>query len=293
MFLSYYNRLVQLRNPWGYGEWTGKWSDNSQMWTQQLREQLGGVHVSDDGTFFMPFNDFKAYFPSTTVCKYFDNFSTTSVQKKIAPGSILVFSVKVEEASQCYFTAHQDCMRFAPDPSVYKYSVVSVIVGRLGEYCAAKTEAAREVTVEVDAVPGTYYVWMRAFWEGDNPNSNEPLVKYLGFSTYTAKPTKVAEISGNRSKILFYEMYLDHARKNAVLTDFTGLGEPQCFKGSANLQEGSYIYYHNKSTSDLTEELDFVQLEGLELAPPYEGKNAKVGDKGAHYLFSNSDSLHQ
>jgi len=30
-------RLVELRNPWGSGEWTGAYSDNSPEWTPELK----------------------------------------------------------------------------------------------------------------------------------------------------------------------------------------------------------------------------------------------------------------
>ena len=50
-------RLCQLRNPWGQGEWTGAWSDNDSVWTDELRTQLG-AKVEDDGIFFIPFDDY-------------------------------------------------------------------------------------------------------------------------------------------------------------------------------------------------------------------------------------------
>lgn len=31
-------RILKLRNPWGSGEWTGDWSDKSELWTDELKE---------------------------------------------------------------------------------------------------------------------------------------------------------------------------------------------------------------------------------------------------------------
>jgi hypothetical protein len=71
-------RLVQLRNPWGkilrsiqcsislicvsgMKEWSGRWSDGSREWTPELRAELNHKDA-DDGTFWMPFEDFVSCF---------------------------------------------------------------------------------------------------------------------------------------------------------------------------------------------------------------------------------------
>lgn len=34
-------RLLKMRNPWGFGEWTGNWSDFSPLWTDKLKQEVG------------------------------------------------------------------------------------------------------------------------------------------------------------------------------------------------------------------------------------------------------------
>jgi len=46
-------RLLQLRNPWGKGEWKGDWSDESPLWTDELRQRYN-VQTADDGCFYIP-----------------------------------------------------------------------------------------------------------------------------------------------------------------------------------------------------------------------------------------------
>lgn len=49
-------KVVQLRNPWGKGEYTGTWSDKDKIWNMVSQEEKERVHyegVREDGIFFM------------------------------------------------------------------------------------------------------------------------------------------------------------------------------------------------------------------------------------------------
>ena len=61
-------RLVQIRNPWGHGEWRGAWSDNDKArWTDE-RVRAFGATFGDDGVFFMEFKDVFSFFNNLYLC---------------------------------------------------------------------------------------------------------------------------------------------------------------------------------------------------------------------------------
>eukprot|EP00933_Yihiella_yeosuensis_P048188 TRINITY_DN4425_c0_g1_i4.p1 TRINITY_DN4425_c0_g1~~TRINITY_DN4425_c0_g1_i4.p1 ORF type:complete len:456 (+),score=119.19 TRINITY_DN4425_c0_g1_i4:74-1441(+) len=61
--------LVQLRNPWGSGEWTGDWSDKSPLWEEnpEVAEALA-FEQAEDGAFWMTWEDFTENYKSIYVC---------------------------------------------------------------------------------------------------------------------------------------------------------------------------------------------------------------------------------
>ncbi len=64
-------RLVKMRNPWGHTEWKGDYCDNSPLWTPELKRFFGfvdGGKDSDDGVFFMPFEDYLKEFKNVIIC---------------------------------------------------------------------------------------------------------------------------------------------------------------------------------------------------------------------------------
>jgi calpain-15 len=62
-------KLVQLRNPWGKFEWTGKWSDNDAAWEAhpEVKKALKPT-FEDDGIFYMSFEDFVNSYRKVDVC---------------------------------------------------------------------------------------------------------------------------------------------------------------------------------------------------------------------------------
>lgn len=57
-------RLLKMRNPHGRGEWNGAWSDGSDLWTDELKDQLGWEE-RDDGAFFIDYEDYLHHFSNT------------------------------------------------------------------------------------------------------------------------------------------------------------------------------------------------------------------------------------
>ena len=62
-------KLVKIRTPWASTEWTGRWSDDSELWDTVPEEVREEYHVEDnDGAFWMSFEDWVDEFEMCTIC---------------------------------------------------------------------------------------------------------------------------------------------------------------------------------------------------------------------------------
>lgn len=63
--------LIKLRNPWGSDEWNGAWADGDDVWTEhpEVAEALE-YEAKEDGTFWMPFENFCNQYNMVFVAKY-------------------------------------------------------------------------------------------------------------------------------------------------------------------------------------------------------------------------------
>lgn len=65
--------LVHVRNPWGSERWAGRWADNSTLWTDDAKSQLSWTEA-DDGTFWMPVEDYKDCFGFTAWASFHKDY---------------------------------------------------------------------------------------------------------------------------------------------------------------------------------------------------------------------------
>ncbi|KAF9529609.1 hypothetical protein CPB83DRAFT_259893 [Crepidotus variabilis] len=75
-------RFVVVRNPWGKGEWTGRWSDGSKEWTHEWLDFLPelGHQFGDDGQFVMEYSDWLECFSQIDRTVLFDETWSMSSQ---------------------------------------------------------------------------------------------------------------------------------------------------------------------------------------------------------------------
>lgn len=64
-------KLIEVRNPWGAinehdAGFMGRWHDNADIWTDELRDAAGHQN-ENDGTFIMDYEEFANYFTETWV----------------------------------------------------------------------------------------------------------------------------------------------------------------------------------------------------------------------------------
>ena len=64
--------MIRIRNPWGQGEWTGKFCDDDEAWDDNkgLKEKLNYT-FKNDGNWWMEFKDFVANYNKVYLCKIF------------------------------------------------------------------------------------------------------------------------------------------------------------------------------------------------------------------------------
>lgn len=249
-------RLLKIRNPWGAFEWSGDWGDNSEKWTEAAKAAFGFTGPSDDGTFWMSFDDYLKYFESVTICRYEEGFDNDHIaMDQTREEDFSVVKMTITEATRLYFMVCQlDERRFGGFESGYQYAPVRLIAARLAEdgkltYIDGKVSLySRDAWVYLEVTPGEYLIYVEMNWKSK-------ITDLFGVSVYRDHPVQLQDVtSANQdffTRCFTLDLVLSNPDKTVIFeTDWLDCYCLRLFgaKSTGELREGLYIdAYINKS----------------------------------------------
>jgi calpain-15 len=267
-------KLMQIRNPWGGTEWSGDWSDNSPLWTDALKQELGWT-AENDGTFWMSLEDFRKHFTSVTICRAYDNFRYKNVQSSQEEGGYKIFRVDVSAPTRTYVSVSQiDDRRFDKD-SGYEYATVRIIgafkdpvTGVLHYIGGRANTGLRDVWEQFECTQaGQYLFYIEIEWTTD-------ATEKFGFSTYSSNEVSISDVTEAYLDFPNQVFNIETARKQGKVRELgPGITMYTCIRSGTDndfkYMEG-FVYdaFENTSTnSRLNLEINHKTLTNLEILP--------------------------
>jgi calpain-15 len=238
------HRLVKLRNPWGKGEWKGKWSDEDPRWTNKLKKKLGFSENPNDGIFFMEWEDFLENFSDVQICYYHDDFKYNAEEFITKKNETIFLKFELKSKGQYYISVNQRNKRFYSKEEKYKYSDLSWTLGRKTSEGFEFVENGRRIDKEnwqgIDAQAGEYVVMIHTPWRSKT--------RKFSFSIYGPDFVKFELIKDEmESRNFIKEVYKSRAINELVtkgtLFDFENIREITYVRSNHN--GWSYVYLQN------------------------------------------------
>jgi hypothetical protein len=163
-----YARIVQIRNPWGAFEWKGDWSYASNLWTPELRTQLG-VTNGEDGLHWMSLESFLSHFEGLGVAEVEIGNLHNSLQIKTSQkNEKTIVKFVIDQDGEYTFAIDQTDSRFYDESQGYSYSYFRVTIGHLTvnkiEYFDCIYSSERSIFVGGSLPKGNYIALVEVYW---------------------------------------------------------------------------------------------------------------------------------
>ena len=265
-------RLLKLRNPWGEAEWKGDWSDHSDLWTEDLKKQVG-LEDKDDGIFYMSYEDFSTYFTDVQICRVHDDYEYSSFRFPADPSHPTYIRFTIAKEGHYYITLNQKSKRHFEKG--YEYSDMYLIVGKElpggeFEYVQGIKDANREVWTDGMLSPGSYLAYVKVPW-------NDEQIHDVTISIYGYSKTKFETVPKEAVGTFLEKVYMNKAMNSPALKSYEAEGEPNAFRVAETTDDGfGYFFFWNKSQATLESEVFFKIMSGIKLKKPRVGKKFKV-----------------
>lgn len=125
-------KLLKVRNPHAKSKWEGDWSDASELWTPQLRQQCGCPEGGTPGVLFISLRDFLRNFGHCTICRIRNNeFHEVRRPLRLQPGGPAArgLTFRAEQTAECCVTLAQPEERLRRGPLFRDHSLPLSAIG--------------------------------------------------------------------------------------------------------------------------------------------------------------------
>ena len=169
--------LIKVRNPWGRKEWTGPWSDSSNLWTDELRKEFNCIE-RDDGVFWIDNQNYMSHFCQTTISYilYGSFLKSIVIDKENLFGAPLFFNIKLKDDGKLSINTLFRNQRFNRDLGEVIYPTHMVLAKyneqRNIEELYSVGNSIGEVSLVKDLKKGLYALWVFVDYENVTNKKN-------------------------------------------------------------------------------------------------------------------------
>lgn len=274
---EYSVRLVKLRNPWGSGEWKGEWSDEDEKWTPELKEALGFTGVSEDGIFFMSWDQFLIYYSDVQICYYHDDYKYSAEKFTSERNETVFVKFTISEPGEYYFSANQKNRRFFGPTAGYKYTHLGWVLGMDdGEDCqfvGSGLKADKENWQAAHCEAGDYYAMVHTPWRS--------VSREFSYSVYGPGLADLVKVEESELPENFINKIFKSRAKTEIEEkgrDFAHRKHPGIKYVTAEHNGWAYVYFQNEEEEhQISVTLSFGNsYSGVRVMPPHSGGRPSI-----------------
>lgn len=284
--------IVQLRNPWGKFEWNGEFSDDSKSWIENTKRELKVVK-SDDGVFWMPFEEFVKHFEGIGILKTVPGYVSNGINVK-RNNSLNKHLVRltVPQGVDVSISVDQHDSRTYEDPN-YQYSYIRLTIAKVLsnglELVDMVLSPERSIFIEKRLEAGDYVVLVEVYW-----TNNVATGVSVGIYGSNHVELQTVEMDDSLYSSTEYQIWKSFAFKNKHL--FQKVDSRQATDGYAKSQLDTYKFQNKKGGFTLYnyqnegqqygvhDSMRFLKLQGFDVL----GRQAD--QSGAEVLMNPMDN---
>ena len=158
-------KLIKLRNPFGFGEWNGDWSDKSDKWDEEARMKFNyNEYDINDGIFFIDYDNFCKYFNKVCICVPLSPLYSTNINiDKNNADKFNVIKIKIPELDDkgkliCSIKIYSQSYRFDrsinPDENVNENLILAKVEKKKFVYY----DSSFNEGISNEVTPGEYII---------------------------------------------------------------------------------------------------------------------------------------